>query len=125
MEIPASFGVHGPGEMMRPVVPHREDRIDVDPVVALDLDLVAELFDIARDVEDEGIVVVDDEDHGAASASRTGSSAWNMRSAFTSDSSYSSSASERSVMPPPARIDATPSSTTSVRIAMLERSEPS
>ena len=52
----------------------------------IDLRLVAELLDIAGDVEDEGIVVVDDEDHGAASAKRAGSNAWNMRSAFTSDS---------------------------------------
>ena len=64
--MPASVGVHGPGEMITRSGLRLEDLVDRDLIVAKDLD-VERRIDLAQplhEVVGERIVVVDDEDHG-------------------------------------------------------------
>ncbi len=68
--MPASFGVHGPGEITIAVGRARADRVDGDRVVALDRDLGAELAEVLGEVVGERVVVVD-----RAAAFTTGPSA--------------------------------------------------
>src|SRR4030065_31587 len=86
-ETPASFGVHGPGEMTM-----------CEGAGAQAGGRPAELADVAREVVDEGIVIVDDEDRGGH-----GDSAATRARAFATVSSYSSAGSESATMPPPSR----------------------
>ena len=45
--------------------PDARDVVDAQLIVAHDADVFAELLEIPREVEDERVVVVDEEDHGA------------------------------------------------------------
>ena len=58
------------------------------PVYAL-----AQLLEIAGDVVDKAVIIIDNQDHGAKASM--------MRLIFASVSSYSAAGSERAVMPPP------------------------
>ena len=65
-EMPASVGVHGPGEMITRSGLRLEHLVDRDLVVAKDLD-VERRIDLAQplhEVVGERVVVVDDDDHG-------------------------------------------------------------
>src|SRR5262249_39293395 len=73
---------------------------DADRVVPDYLRHFPKLVKVACYVEDKGIVVVDDHDHGAADISVRNAS--KMRCAFASVSSYSASGSDIAVIPPPA-----------------------
>src|SRR4029077_17592387 len=99
----------------------RRERLDLvrcDPVVAADDRLAAQLADVPGEVVDEGIVVVDDEDHpGIRRASI-------MPRALSSVSRYSCSGSESATIPPPALKYTRPAAATAVRIAMLQSSAP-
>ena len=64
VEIPASAGEQGPGEMMMCDGRHRGDLVDREGVVPADHRRLAQLADVAGQVVDEGVVVVDQEDHG-------------------------------------------------------------
>src|SRR3954464_2087196 len=72
------------------------DRGEVERVVAHDEALVAELADVAGEVPDEAVVVVDQEDHQPPLSAATSARA------FASVSSYSAAGSLSAVMPPPA-----------------------
>ena len=61
-EIPASFGVHGPGRDDHPVIAADQQLVDRRVVVADDLDLGAELAEVLDEVVGEAVVVVEDED---------------------------------------------------------------
>ena len=68
--MPASLGVHGPGEMISCAGLQREDFVDRDLVVAIDANLERRI-DLAQplhEVVGERIVVVDELDHGAIEA---------------------------------------------------------
>ena len=78
----------------------RPDAGDIDGVVAHHPHGLSEFLEVPHHVEDEGIVIVDDEDHGALSPS--GSNAWNTRAALVRVSSYSRPGSDSRVTPPPA-----------------------
>src|SRR4051794_12638517 len=74
----------------------RLDRGEVERVVAHHEALVAELADVAGEVPDEAVVVVDQEDHQPSLSAATSARA------FASVSSYSAAGSLSAVMPPPA-----------------------
>ena len=59
--IPASSGVHGPGETTTRSGARLEQLIDARLVVAHDLELGAELAEVLDEVVGEGVVVVDHE----------------------------------------------------------------
>src|SRR6266699_2956363 len=61
VEIPASPGEHGPGEMM--MWDGRNVSISSYDVASCD-GLLAQLAHVAGQVEDKGVVVVDQQDHG-------------------------------------------------------------
>src|SRR5262245_47531475 len=82
-------------------------------VIALHFSLGAELAQVARHIVDEGIVVVDDEDHGVLAKLSA------MRFTFARVSSYSSDGSDFAVMPPPPWNEARPSWKRTVRMAIL------
>ena len=65
LEIPASSGVHGPGEMIRCDGFHASISSTRDLIVALDpqLDRRIDLAQSLDQVVGEGIVVIDEEDH--------------------------------------------------------------
>ena len=66
IEMPASFGVHGPGEITMRARRSSRDLVDGDRVVALDAHVRAELAEVLREVVGERVVVVDQEElHGA------------------------------------------------------------
>ena len=61
-EIPASVGVHGPGEITIGVGMKRANAGDVDSVVALDGDIGAEFAEVLHEVVGKRVVVVDHQD---------------------------------------------------------------
>ncbi len=60
VEIPASAGEHGPGRNHDVRRGQVENLVDLDGVVPADQRGFAQLPDVARQVVDEGIVVVDE-----------------------------------------------------------------
>ena len=90
-EMPASFGVHGPGRDDHAVVAALQQPVDGGGVVAHDLHLGAQLAQVLDEVVGERVVVVDDEQlRHAQSACRAASSiARTTPRAFARDSSYS------------------------------------
>ena len=124
VEIPASAGVQGPGEITMASGASAAASSSRQPVVADDERLGIEFGEIARDVEDEGIVIVDDQDHAAASLDAV-SKAAKMRRTLARVSSYSAAGSDNSVMPPPAWTLASRLRNTTVRIAILVSIAPS
>ena len=64
-EMPASFGVHGPGEMTMCSRIQRLDVVERDLVVAHDLHVRAELAQVLDEVLGEAVVVVDHQQHDA------------------------------------------------------------
>ena len=70
-EIPASSGVHGPGETTTRSGRGGEQLIDARAVVANYLDLGAELAEVLDEVVGEGVVVVDHERSHATSLTKT------------------------------------------------------
>src|SRR5215470_12656484 len=100
-----------------------DDFFDGNLVVAMHLDVATKLAEILREVIGEGVVVVEQQNHGRwpellrlCAASRAVS---NARDLFT-DSWYSLAASESATMPPPACTCATPFLMTIVRRAIQE-----
>ena len=65
-EMPASRGVQGPGEMTIRSGCQRLDLLQRDRVVAMDVDVGAQLAEILDEVPGEAVVVVDHQQHGAA-----------------------------------------------------------
>ena len=65
-QMPASFGVQGPGESRIAEGLQRHRRLDVDLVVAADDGLGAELAQIVEEVVGEAVVVVDQQQHRRA-----------------------------------------------------------
>ncbi len=63
-EMPASFGVQGPGEMTDALGLERRDFVEGDFVVALHQHLRAEFAEVLDEVVGEGVVVIEDEEHG-------------------------------------------------------------
>ena len=90
-------------------------------IVSQNEGLKSRLAHIASQVVDEGIVIIDDENHRTARSSSPASRR-NCR-AFASVSSYSASGSLRRVTPPPTGIERFPPSATAMRIA-TEKSAP-
>src|SRR4051794_26107555 len=89
--------------------------VGVDGVVTADDDLRAELAEQVREVVGERVVVVDQQDHPRASAS---SIAISSAASLRRHSSCSAAGSESATIPAPACSSATPSCSTTVRIAM-------
>src|SRR5207302_6561408 len=88
-------------------------------------DVRAECAEEMREVPREAVVVVDQEDHGAASCSDSASSmAISSARSFARHSSCSAAGSESATMPPPACRCATPLRSHSVLIAMHVSSSP-
>ena len=102
--MPASFGVHGPGEITIAPGARARDRVDRDRVVALDADVRAELAEVLREVVGERVVVVDQQElHDAASSAvRAIATARSTARALLTVSSYSSSGTESATSPAPA-----------------------
>lgn len=73
---------------------------DADLVVPDNLRCFTKLAKVACNVEDEGVIVVDDDDQNAPDASARNAS--KIRCALTSVSSYSAAGSDIAVIPPPA-----------------------
>ena len=93
--------------------------VGVELVVPEHHDLCSERAEQVREVVREGVVVVDQEDHGAASCSDSARSiAASSARSLARHSSCSAAGSESATMPPPACRWATPSRSQSVRIAM-------
>ena len=111
-EIPASVGVHGPGEMTTAAGMKRANTGDIDGVVALDDDVGAEFAEVLHDVVGERVVVIDHQDFfiarhatyllAAISKSRAAWSARTIARALLTDSSNSAPGSESATTPPPA-----------------------
>jgi hypothetical protein len=74
------------------------NRLEIDAVVADDVGRPTQLADIAGEVVDERVVVVDEEDHGASSGDKAAIRAC----ALASVSAYSAAGVESATMPPPA-----------------------
>src|SRR5687768_5748262 len=89
------------------------DRIGGNRVIAPDLGRGTELAQIARHIVDEGVVVIDDEDHDGLAK------LWAMRFTLARVSSYSSAGRDFAVMPPPPWNEARPSWKRTVRMAIL------
>lgn len=71
-----------------------------DRVVSHNLGFFTKIVEISRNVEDEGVVVVDDDNQDAPEEARPNAS--KIRCALTSVSSYSAAGSDIAVIPPPA-----------------------
>jgi len=89
--------------------------VGVDRIVAMHHDLGAQLPEEMREVERERVVVVDEENQCRASAS---SIAISIAASLRRHSSCSAAGSESATIPAPACSSATPSCSTTVRIAM-------
>ena len=101
--MPASLGVHGPGEMQMRSGFNALDLVDGDLVVSLDHHLDAELAEILDEVVGEGVVVIDDEHHGVSpSTDPARSMARIIPMALLTVSWYSPSGVESATTPPPA-----------------------
>ena len=74
--MPASFGVHGPGRQHDRLRLARERVRDGELVVAPHLAARADVAQEVEQVEGEGVVVVDQQDHGGASSEQARVSAW-------------------------------------------------
>ena len=61
--MPASFGVHGPGEMTMRSGAIESMSSSADLVVAEDLDLRAQLAEVLVEVVGEAVVVIDQQQH--------------------------------------------------------------
>ena len=85
-------------------------------VIALYQHLLAELLEIARDVVNKAVIIIDNEDHGANASV--------MRLILVRVSSYSAAGSERAVTPPPPWKRAVPFENITVRMAMLRSTCP-
>src|SRR5690606_36130254 len=104
-----------------------------DCVIAYDIDLSTQFHQVMDQVEGEAVVVVDDEDHGAAYCPNPGSAAMRAASraaassaaALASHSRCSSAGSLSATMPAPAWTCITPSFTTAVLSTMQLSTEPS
>ena len=68
--MPASFGVHGPGESTIASGSARDDGRAGDLVVAVHADLGAQFTEIVHQVEGETVVIVDQDDHARTSFGR-------------------------------------------------------
>ena len=85
--MPASLGVHGPGETTTRSKPPLEQLVDRGAVVAHDLELAPQLAQVLDEVVGERVVVVDDEDlHGQSGCSIAISTARRTPRALASDS---------------------------------------
>src|SRR5918995_4447730 len=89
-----------------------KDLVDADGIVPSDQRRLTQLADIAGKVVDEGVVVVDEENHWMTNVSI------NPR-ALSNVSLYSSSGSESATIPPPAWKYTCPFRSTYVRMTML------
>src|SRR5438445_13847851 len=99
--------------------------VGVELVIPPHDDVRAERAEEVREVVRERVVVVDQQDHGAASCSDSASSiAASSAPSLARHSSCSAAGSESATMPPPACRCATPSRSHSVRIAMQVSSSP-
>ena len=94
--MPASAGVQGPGEMMMWLGASAAISSSVIASLRRTTGVLAQLADVARQVVDERVVVVDEQDHAACSSASI------MPRALSSVSRYSCSGSESATMPPPA-----------------------
>src|SRR5687767_10679588 len=115
-------GVLGTARAGRNHDPRRRQRRDLvqrDLVVAAHRHLGAELAQVLGEVEGERIVVVDQEDHHRSSRCAS-SRARKSACALLRVSSYSVAGTESATMPAPAWTWATPSRSTSVRMAMQQ-----
>ena len=90
-EMPASLGVHGPGETTTRSQVRAEQVVDRGGVVAHGLDLRPQLPQVLHEVVGEGVVVVDHEDaaHGHSRCPAASSIARTTPRALARDSSYS------------------------------------
>ena len=95
VEIPASDGEQGPGEMMMCDGAIAATSSTVRASFRCTDRRLAQLTDVAGQVVDERVVVVEQENHGRASAPISAL-------ALSRVSRYSSSGSESATMPPPA-----------------------
>ena len=99
-EMPASLGLHGPGEMTIRSRRERGDLVDGERVVAIDAHVLAQLAEVLDEVVGERVVVIDHQQHGYIdSASLT---AWNSARALLTHSACSRSGSESATIPAPA-----------------------
>ena len=96
----------------------RSDFAECHLVAAPHHDVPAQLTDIASEVVDERIAVVDDENHVPAATASISARA------LSSVSRYSCSGPESATIPPPALKYMRPSRTTAVRMAMLVSRSP-
>ena len=119
---PDSSGRPGPGETTRCDRPQALGLVGVDRVVSPHLHLGPELAEQVREVVGERVVVVDEQDHGRASAR---SSARSSAASLARHSSCSALGRESATIPAPAWSSASPSWSTIVRIAMQVSSVPS
>ncbi len=112
--------VHGDTRLHRRTGPWRDDDVGRPErrdlfvrrgVVASDHRLLPQLAHVAREVIDKGVVVVDEQDHGASAAITP--------RALSSVSAYSAAGSESATIPPPAWKHTSAPRTRQVRIAML------
>ena len=94
----------------------RRDSFHRNRVMPHDVRLEPQLARVARQVVDEGVVVVDEQDHGTRAAMRP--------PALSSVSRYSCSGSESATIPPPAWKYTMSPSTRYVRITMLVSNAP-
>ena len=82
-EMPASLGVHGPGEMTICSGAHASICSSVERVVAMDMHVRAELAQVLDEVVGEAVVVVDHQEHRAPFASyaagRRAPQTWSLR----------------------------------------------
>ena len=66
-QMPASFGVHGPGDRITAFGFFFSASRDAERIIAHDFGAHAEILDVMDEVVDEAVVIIDDEDHGRAS----------------------------------------------------------
>ena len=95
-EIPASAGVQGPGEMMMWLGARAAISSSVTASFRRTSGFAAQFPDVPREIPDERVVVVEEEDHDAPPKARR------MPAALSSVSWYSCAGSESATIPPPA-----------------------
>ena len=62
-QMPASLGVHGPGDSTIASGSRASDVIDADLIIAMDIDLRPQAAQVMDEVEGEAVIVVDQQDH--------------------------------------------------------------
>ena len=124
--IPASSGVHGPGETTQRSKPLASSSSTVARSLRTVWHLRAQLAEVLDEVVGERVVVVEDEDpHAHSGCSQASAIARIAACALATDSSYSKSGCASATVPPPACTWATPSLTTTVRMWIaVSRSPP-